>query len=140
MRLKQRIFIDFYCDLNNKLTYKNVTQAAKAAGYNPRTAYMSGTANLKNKEVKQEIDEILISQMSKDKAISEALYNYKNATISGDRFRWFAFWYKLSGLDVPPEAPPSNAATPQQVIDPQAQRDAIQESIRKELQRCSVTE
>ena len=70
MNLRQQLFVKHYLETHN------ATEAAKLAGYSPKTAYSIGEENLKKPEIKKAIEDqqhILMtrSEITKDRIIQE---------------------------------------------------------------------
>lgn len=75
MTEKQRRFADFYCQT------ANATEAAKKAGYSPKTAYSIGENLLHNKEVRAAIDRRLKDLESDRIAETKELLEHLTAVV-----------------------------------------------------------
>ncbi|MBR3499723.1 MAG: terminase small subunit [Selenomonadaceae bacterium] len=77
MTEQQKRFVDFY------IQTANATEAAKRAGYSPRTAYSSGQRLLKQDEIRRVIDERLDGMESERIIQTEEILEHLSDVIRG---------------------------------------------------------
>lgn len=75
---KQKRFIDYY------IQYGNATEAAKKAGYSLKTAFNTGSKNLKNPVIRSELDRRLDELKSARVADATEVLEYLTAVVRGE--------------------------------------------------------
>lgn len=78
LSLRRKKFVDAY------LTSGNATQAAKTAGYSPKTAYSQGLRLLKKEEIRAAIDARLAEFSSKKIADSREVLEFLTSVMRGE--------------------------------------------------------
>lgn len=75
---KQKRFVDYYVETGNK------TEAAKRAGYAPKTAYAIGAENLRKPQIKAAIDARLKELESKRIASADEVLQFLTSSMRGE--------------------------------------------------------
>lgn len=78
MTEKQKRFVDFY------IQTANATEAARRAGYSPKTAYVTGNENMHKPEIRKAIERRLKKLESKRIAGTEEILEHLTAVIRGE--------------------------------------------------------
>lgn len=78
MTEKQKRFVDFYVQT------ANATEAARRAGYSPKTAYVTGNENMHKPEIRKAIERRLKKLESKRIADTEEILEHLTAVIRGE--------------------------------------------------------